>query len=225
MSSESFLKSSLDSPLQSDSEESTKANTYDKSGNTPLISAILAEDYTEATRLINHGAKVDACNSYGNTALMFACYGDNLALVILLLKNDAQTNFVNKNGETALFNACSNMSGESNIEIVKHLLASGAQKTINTKEHIYNESPLSIACEYQDEKLATLLIDNGADLRQVGKNKTHTSWLKTKVSLSPIQLSELNVRTSIFFPKVIKRRHSESDIKSLRKNHDHSSTL
>lgn len=217
MSSESFSRSSLDSPLQSDSEESTQANIYEN-GNTPLISAILAEDYDEATQLIKDGAKVDECNSYGNTALMFACYADNLALVTLLLENHANTNFVNNNGETALFNACSNMSGESNIEIVKHLLTNGAQKTINTKEKIYNESPLSIACEYQDEKLATLLIDNGADLKQLGENKVHTSWLKTKVPLNPIQLSELNVRTTTFFPKMITRRHSEPDIESFRKD-------
>lgn len=84
-------------------------------------------DLSEMRRLLAEGAPVDIQNNNGQTALMYAVIHRNVAAVKLLLEFGADTEVTwGNNGITALRLACGAHMAPTNIEVVKLLLAHGA---------------------------------------------------------------------------------------------------
>ena len=76
-------------------------------------------------------ARVDALDGKGRTALYHAAHNNHLRAVAALLDAGADPNRACRDGQTALFTACLHMlSQECDIEIVRTLVARGAEVTL-----------------------------------------------------------------------------------------------
>ena len=111
----------------------------DKIDNTPIMIASV-KGYTDLVQLLVEKSNPDMTilNGYGGTALIPACERGHVAVVRLLLeKTNVNVNHINKLGWTAMLEAIvlSN-GGKSQQEIVKLLLAHGADKNIADKNGI-----------------------------------------------------------------------------------------
>lgn len=88
------------------------------------------------------------------------------------------------------------------------MLATGARPSINQTD-IDGNSPLSMACDKKNLKLAVLLRRNGAGLEESKKNEGHISWLKNELSFMANQITiALEPKTHDFFSRQTARRHS-----------------
>lgn len=118
--------------------------------------------------LIKAGAKLDFQNHQGQTALMIAAAAGNVSAVACLLKHGANFKIKEKTGCNALHFAagCKNetFSSDKNdtsaAEIIKILCMEGADPNVVSK---YSIPPITIACEEQNPKALTALLDHGAN--------------------------------------------------------------
>lgn len=129
----------------------------DNINNTPIMIASV-KGYTDIVRLLIEKSNPDMTilNGYGGTALIPACERGHVDVVKLLLeKTNIKVNHVNKLGWTALLEAIilSN-GGKSHQEIVKLLLAHGADKNIADKNGI---TPLEHAKKKGYKELVAIL--------------------------------------------------------------------
>ena len=111
----------------------------DKIDNTPIMIASV-KGYKDIVQLLIEKSNPDMTilNGYGGTALIPACERGHVDIVKLLLeKTDVKVNHINKLGWTAMLEAIvlSN-GGKSQQEIVRLLLAHGADKNIADKNGI-----------------------------------------------------------------------------------------
>jgi uncharacterized protein len=131
----------------------------DKIDNTPIMIASV-KGYTDLVQLLVERSNPDMTilNGYGGTALIPACERGHVDVVRLLLeKTKVKVNHVNRLGWTAMLEAIvlSN-GGKSQQEIVKLLLAHGADKNIADKNGI---TPLQHAQKKGFKALAEILAD------------------------------------------------------------------
>ncbi len=68
-----------------------------------LLAAVLKNDFSATTRLLQAGVSPNACAVNGNSILQTAVYGGNIEMVKLLIRHKADVNFVNADKTTALF--------------------------------------------------------------------------------------------------------------------------
>ena len=111
----------------------------DKIDNTAIMIASV-KGYTDMVQLLVEKSNPDMTilNGYGGTALIPACERGHIAVVKLLLeKTNVKVNHINRLGWTAMLEAIvlSN-GGKSHQEIVRLLLAHGADKNIADKNGI-----------------------------------------------------------------------------------------
>lgn len=114
----------------------------DEIDNTPIMIASV-KGYTDIVQVLIEKSNPDMTilNGYGGTALIPACERGHVDIVKLLLeKTDVKVNHINKLGWTALLEAVvlSN-GGKTQQEIVRLLLAHGADKNIADKDGITPE--------------------------------------------------------------------------------------
>ena len=111
----------------------------DKIDNTPIMIASV-KGYTDIVQLLIEKSNPDMTilNGYGGTALIPACERGHVDVVKLLLeKTNVKVNHVNKPGWTAMLEAIVfSDGGKSQQEIVRLLLAHGADKNISDKNGI-----------------------------------------------------------------------------------------
>ena len=129
----------------------------DKIDNTPIMIASV-KGYTDIVKLLIEKSNPDMTilNGYGGTALIPACERGHVDIVRLLLeKTNVKVNHINKPGWTALLEAIvlSN-GGKSQQEIVRLLLAHGADKNIADKNGI---TPLEHARKKGFKELVDIL--------------------------------------------------------------------
>jgi len=129
----------------------------DKIDNTPIMIASV-KGYADIVQLLIEKSNPDMTilNGYGGTALIPACERGHVNVVKLLLeKTNVKVNHINKPGWTALLEAIvlSN-GGKSQQEIVRLLLAQGADKNIADKNGI---TPLEHAQKKGFKELVDIL--------------------------------------------------------------------
>lgn len=129
----------------------------DKVDNTPIMIASV-KGYTDIVQLLVTKSNPDMTilNGYGGTALIPACEKGHVDVVKLLLENtNVKVNHINKLGWPALLEAIllSN-SGKTQQEIVRLLLAHGADKNIADKNGI---TPLEHAKKKKFKELVGIL--------------------------------------------------------------------
>jgi len=135
--------------------EGIDINATDKGGLTALMIAILAEDADPATVefLIARGADVNVRDRAQRlTALHFAARDQKLAIVRVLLAHGAEVDPQDIFGDTPLWRCVMNSS--RNIEIVKELLAKGADPNKKNKSGV---SAIDIAVKFGEEDVAAIL--------------------------------------------------------------------
>jgi ankyrin repeat protein len=93
-----------------------------------------------------------------NTPLIVACELRRSAICKALIDNGAEVHVTNKLGKSALHKAV--YTGL--LPIVNMLLDKGV--SINIQDHVYGNTPLHKACEYDQYEAACLLIAKGGDV-------------------------------------------------------------
>ncbi|MBN1187418.1 MAG: ankyrin repeat domain-containing protein [Bacteroidales bacterium] len=179
-----------------------------QSKNDKLILAILEDDTTLATQLIEEGAGVNTIltkniidkstkrvvgNIEGDNsieyfenvpALIIAATNNNIDIVKSLLENGADVNarFYNSNGR--LFDALMVAVDNNNYEMVKLLLDHEADPNI---QYFENYTALILASYRGQDEIAKILIENGADINATDfKNRSPLIWAcrKNKIDLT-----------------------------------------
>ncbi len=144
-------------------EEGTDVNARDKGGETPLFSAVLADNDDVAKFLLDKGADVNAQNNGGRTPLHFAIRARaRTNMVELLISKGADVNAKTEAGQTPLHAAC----GSGQKAVAERLIAKGADVNGRTTGGVPRRAlaPLHSACAYDHKDVAELLITNGADI-------------------------------------------------------------
>lgn len=142
-------------------QEGTDVNATGKGGETPLFSAVLADDDDVAEFLLDKGADVNAQNKLGRTPLHFAIRGRaRTSMVELLISKGADVNTRMRRGSTALHLACA--GGQK--DIVELLIAKGADVNVRTTGGPrVGRTPLHAAATGGHAHIAAFLISKGAD--------------------------------------------------------------
>lgn len=136
----------------------------DGSGETPLYSAISADDMEATTLLLERGATCDIQSSNGQTPLHRAVLVANPKMVRLLLDYGANIAAQDNNGETSLYGALS----PERIEIATLLLDGGALcDTKNNK----GETPLHRAIALRGLAITQFPVEYIADISNFDGNK------------------------------------------------------
>ena len=138
---------------------------------TPLLASMWSNSPPIAEELLRLGAVVDRPSHSGMTPLIGACYRGNLDFVKLLLRHHANPNAQRSessfNGwlDTPLIASVSTLGVDSRAEIVRVLLAAGADPNLSVPG---GESPLLHACAqlYTDAEAIRLLLKAGARPRR-----------------------------------------------------------
>lgn len=123
-----------------------------------LLAAFWEEDYQAVqyiAPIINNINREDS--RFETSVLVLAAAWGKNDVVKTLLEAGADPNGSDKEGLTALMWACKNF--DEQLEMVRALLEAGAE--VNTKSN-YAETPLSIANEYGNHNIVTLLKEYGA---------------------------------------------------------------
>ena len=129
-------------------------------GSTPLMNAVLYGDLDDVRLLLYKGADPNVRNEAGATALMWAA--DNLEKTRLLLARGTDVNARSEDGRSALAIATSRFGS---LDVVRLLLDSGADPSVQSPSYKGTLTPLSEAAHVGGETVVRLLIERGADVK------------------------------------------------------------
>jgi ankyrin repeat protein len=142
-------------------------NVIDINGRTPIFYALESGQIDALKLLIDKGADLNKKDKKGNTLLDFATINRNFEVIKLLLENGIDINYKNTNGESLLITATLLNSDENNVSDLFHLLFNkGARKYIDEFDN-QQITPLMYAIGSQNIDLIELLLQNGADIKNV----------------------------------------------------------
>ena len=130
-------------------EKGVDINAKDKSGWTPLHTAVANKNYALVKALISSGADINVKDKDSQTPLHIAAKHDPLSVVKDLIKAGADLAIKDESGWTPLHIAVS----DENYALVKALISSGADLTIKDKN---NKTAYAIAEENKDEAVMNL---------------------------------------------------------------------
>lgn len=132
-------------------------------GSTPLMYAVLYGNLDDVRLLLDSGADPNVRNEVGATALMWAV--DDIEKTRLLLERGADVNARSEDGRSALIIATSRFGS---IDVVRLLLDSGADPSVQSPSYKGTMTPLSEAAHVGGEAVVRLLIERGADVKGAG---------------------------------------------------------
>lgn len=172
-------------------------NSVDKMGKTALIKVCSLGLEVNADWLLQKGADVKISDNEGFSPLSVACFDRHNELVNILIKHGADVNQINSDGSTILISTCNGslneyMTRKSNQteyanEYVNTLKQNCVTYDINRvqllvidillknavevdKTDIIGWSPLMWACSNKDINVASILIDNGANVNHTSED-------------------------------------------------------
>jgi len=167
-------------------------NVIDINGRTPIFYALESGQIDALKLLIDKGADLNKKDKKGNTLLDFATINRNFEVIKLLLENGIDINYKNKMGESLLITATLLNSDENNVSDLFHLLFNkGARKYIDEFDN-QQITPLMYAIGSKNIDLIELLLQNGADIKNV---KTYNG--KTALDISQ-DLYENGINKTIY---------------------------
>lgn len=138
-----------------------KVDLQDQNFDTPLL---LTESKEVIALLLDHGANINA-GSQNTTVLIKAVEDDNLELVQFLLEKGADPSSGDANCRTPLHLAV-DLDRPHAVEIVQLLLAHGADVNATAVSVGLYGTPLAIAAKKNNQKMALLLLSQGADINE-----------------------------------------------------------
>lgn len=140
-------------------------NKKNSSGHSPLFVASCRGNEQVMKALLHKGADPNTSDYYGNTPLHFMAKQRNYPMVKMLLHYGANPNMSTQHHETPLALACKTIEypSKNNVEIIKELLAAGADPNIGGIGP-NNDPPLFRAILWKNEELVSLLLAKGADV-------------------------------------------------------------
>lgn len=142
-------------------EEGTDINVRDKGGETPLFSAVLADNDDVAKFLLDKGADVNAKNNIGRTPLHFAIRARaRTNMVELLVSKGADVNAKTEAGQTPL--QAASTSGQK--AVAELLIAKGADVNARYGASAFARTSLHAACANDHKDVVELLIAKGANI-------------------------------------------------------------
>merc|ERR1712146_444715 len=155
-------------------------NSKDRYGNTAVH---YNYDHAEVlTWLLDHGADINATNKESWTALHICCdsYDDKYNAALALIERGADPNLQGCKGRTPLHLACAKhfKSGQSRANLIKMLLANGADPNIEWQEgtalHAVLMSSLHEPDLEQPEAMVAIL-DHNCDINTRAKSDGNTA--------------------------------------------------
>ena len=155
-------------------EEGTDVNAKDKGGETPLFSAVCAENSDVTKFLIAKGADVNAKDNIGATPLNLVIRSRGSKDVVeLLVSKGANVNAKTKSGVSPLHSAC--MRGQK--DVAELLIAKGSDMNARiTGGPAVGMTPMHFAAVSGQTEVVELLITKGADINaRENNNRTPLS--------------------------------------------------
>lgn len=145
-------------------------NHTNKKGDSPLKIALDYKKPSIAYNLIKYGADINITNNDGENAILAFSTLDNEIIannfVDFCIEKGISQNSQDLKGNTALINSINSQK----YEIAENLLQKGASPSLPDFE---GQTPLHIACYYQDKKAVLMLLENFANvfaLNETGKS-------------------------------------------------------
>ncbi|EAY27141.1 ankyrin repeat domain-containing protein [Microscilla marina] len=132
---------------------------------TPLMKAAKNGHLDAVKFLIEKGANISKGNSGKENPITLAAKKNHSEIVLYLIEKGEKVNYRETNyGMTALHHAALN----GNLELVKKLMAKGADMKIQNKEE---ETPFAVAVFYKNLGVAKYFLSKGANPNQLGRYK------------------------------------------------------
>lgn len=140
-------------------------NVIDINGRSPIFYALDSGKIDALKLLIDNGADLNQKDKNEITLLDFAMKNQDFEVIKLLLENGVDINYKNKMGESLLITAISDENNGVN-DLVQLLFNKGARKYIDEYDS-QQITPLIYAIGSQNIDLIKLLLQNGADIKNV----------------------------------------------------------
>ena len=131
-------------------------------GGAPLNVAASSGSMEIAVALIDKGADIESVGPLGTHPLHAAAAAGNLAMTKLLIAHAAKIDAVDSKGSTPLIAAVFKPENAGSIEVVKLLLAAGADPRL--QESVYQMTAIHFAGAKGNTEIAGLLLAAGVDV-------------------------------------------------------------
>jgi ankyrin repeat protein len=131
-------------------------------GTTPLLAAVLNQQFSTSYILLHYGADPDHKDQYRGSALLYAAAIDDYEMCDLLLFYGASDTIRDKDWNTALMTATF-FGHEATVDV---LLQAGVDPDARDKK---GNTPLMIAAQQGNREIARLLLDGKAGLERMNK--------------------------------------------------------
>ncbi|KAK6526312.1 hypothetical protein TWF694_004911 [Orbilia ellipsospora] len=151
---------------------STKVDSVDIYGRTPLTYAIWNGHTSVVRKLLRSGARVSMEDDVGGTPLSYSIYSGHKEIVGQFFKEGIEIDLRNRTGEKLLISAA-----ERGHEAVVRLLVNNGVD-IEAKDSEYGRTPLSWAAKNGHEAVVRFLVGQGADIEAKDSRygQTPLSW-------------------------------------------------
>ncbi|XP_014785273.1 ankyrin-3 [Octopus bimaculoides] len=147
-------------------ENGALVNKCDESGMAPLHMAVISGHKTIVSILLEFGANINQINKFEQSPLQLAIQMNQPEMSKILINNGANLLMKDKADKTIL-----NVSASvGNAEICRQILRQ-TSVNIDTKEKLLGRSPLHTACAVRSYPAAKLLIDYGANIKLLTRNR------------------------------------------------------
>lgn len=175
-------------------------NKCDESGIAPLHMAVIGNHKIIVSILLEFGANVNQLNNLEQSPLHLAIQMNLPEISKILINNGANVSMRDRADKTML-NVCASAGNE---EICKQILKQ-TSANLDTREKLLGRSPLHSACAMKSYPVAKLLLDYGANIKLLTKNRK-----------SPINIATEAGGTDIV--KLLKEKSESLGKKEIRKS-------
>jgi ankyrin repeat protein len=162
---------------------SENVNTKGPQGRTPLIEAAMNGHLSVVEFLVERGADVNKVDADGESALLAAASDGHLRIVECLIEHGADINQTNKRNEGLLIK----LLWKGHVAAADSLLQRGVEASAVTD---FGVTPLCVAARLNCTRVASRLLDLGADFKHRFKRNGQTAFMRA-VSYQRASMVEL----------------------------------